>query len=246
VSGAGGDAGGGTAIRARGLRKAFGANVALDGLDLEVPAGAFVTLVGPNGAGKTTLLKLIAGVARPSGGEVRVFGETPGPRAARLRARVGFVSHEAHLYADLSAEENLKFFAALYGVREAPARIEGALARVELEGRRTEPVRAFSRGMTQRLSIARALLHDPDVLLFDEPTTGLDERAVGILIDVLEELHDGTRTLLLATHRADVGLRVADRVAVQHAGRIVHEADARSADAGSFGALYASLTERRR
>jgi heme exporter protein A len=217
--------------------------VALDGVDLDLPAGTFLTLVGPNGAGKTTLLRMLAGLSRPSGGELRVLGAVPGPSAAALRARVGLVSHEPHLYADLSADENLRFFAALYGLPDPDARIDASLARVELRARRGDPVRTFSRGMTQRLAIARALLHAPSLLLFDEPTTGLDDRAVGILVDLLAELHDGSRTLILTTHRLDVGLRVADRVAVQARGRIVHEAEARTIDPTAFAGLYASLTE---
>jgi heme exporter protein A len=233
------------AVRARGLRKAFGAQVALDGIDLDLPAGTFLTLLGPNGAGKTTLLRLFAGLSRPSGGELRVLGAVPGPGAADLRARVGLVSHAPQLYADLSAEENLRFFAALYGIPDPDARIDAALARVELRSRRADAVRTFSRGMTQRLSIARALIHEPGLLLFDEPTTGLDDRAVGILVQLLAELHDGKRTLILTTHRLDVGLRVADRVAVQARGRIVHEAEAKRIDPASFAGLYASLTEGR-
>ncbi len=232
-----------TAVRARGLRKAFGAQVALDGVDLDLPAGKFLTLVGPNGAGKTTLLRMLAGLSRPSGGELRVLGAVPGPSAAALRARIGLVSHEPQLYADLSADENLRFFAALYGLPDPDARIDASLARVELRARRGDPVRTFSRGMTQRLAIARALLHAPSLLLFDEPTTGLDDRAVGILVDLLAELHDGSRTLILTTHRLDVGLRVADRVALLARGRIVHEAEAKSIDPAAFAGLYASLTE---
>jgi heme exporter protein A len=219
--------------------------MALDGVDLDLPAGTFLTLVGPNGAGKTTLLRMLAGLSRPSGGELRVLGVVPGPSAAALRARIGLVSHESQLYADLSADENLRFFAALYGVPDPESRIDSALAQVELRGRRADPVRVFSRGMTQRLSIARALLHEPSLLLFDEPTTGLDDRAVGILVDLLAALHGGGRTLILTTHRLDVGLRVADRVAVQARGRIVHEAEAGSIDPAAFAGLYAALTEGR-
>jgi heme exporter protein A len=240
VSGAAAD--GAAAVRARGLRKAFGARIALDGVDLDLAAGTFLTLMGPNGSGKTTLLRLLAGLSRPSGGELRVLGAVPGPGAAALRARVGFVSHEPQLYADLSAEENLRFFAALYAVPDREARIDASLGRVELGARRRDPVRALSRGMTQRLSIARALLHEPGLLLLDEPTTGLDDRALGILVDLLAELHDGRRTLILTTHRLDVGLRVADRIAVQARGRIVHEAQARALDPAAFAARYASLT----
>jgi heme exporter protein A len=229
------------ALWARGLRKSFGERVALDGVNIEVARGVFLTLVGPNGAGKTTLLKILSGLSRPSAGEARVLGAEPRREGAWLRARLGFISHESHLYADLSAEENLHFFASLYGLRDGRARVDAVLGRVELTSRRADPVRSFSRGMAQRLSIARALLHEPEVLLMDEPTTGLDDHAVGILVDLLATIHDGTRTLVLTTHRLDVGMRIADRVAVLARGRVVHEADAKDVNPATFAPLYASL-----
>jgi heme exporter protein A len=231
----------GAALWARGLVKSFGPQIALNGLDLAIPPGTFYSLLGPNGAGKSTLLHVLAGLTRPSGGDVRVLGKPPGRRSTGLRARVGLIAHKSQLYADLSAEENLRFFGSLYGLPDPERRIEEVLGRVELLHRRCDPVRAFSQGMTQRLAIARALLHDPTLLLLDEPTTGLDDRAVGILIDLLSSLHDGTRTLIMTTHRIDVGLRVGDRVGVLVAGRLVHEADAREVGGEKFRTLYASL-----
>jgi heme exporter protein A len=233
---------GGAALWTRGLVKSFGEQIALNGLDLAIPPGTFYSLLGPNGAGKSTLLHVLAGLTRPSGGEVRVLGKPPGRHNPHLRARVGLIAHRSQLYADLSAEENLRFFGALYGLPDREARVEEVLGRVELLHRRRDPVRAFSQGMTQRLAIARALLHDPTVLLLDEPTTGLDDRAVGILIELLSSLHDGARTLIMTTHRIDVGLRVGDRVGVLVSGRIVHEADPGEVGGEKFRTLYASLT----
>lgn len=223
------------------LTKSFGPQVALREVSLSVPRGSFTVLLGPNGAGKTTLLKILAGLARPSDGEVRVLGQIPQEHAPSLRSRIGFVSHKPQLYADLAAEENLGFFGALYGVENSEARIEEVLARVELLARRNDPVRTFSHGMTQRLAIARALLHDPEILLLDEPTTGLDDRAIGILMDLLSAIHDGTRTLLMTTHRMDVGLRIADRVAVLVEGSVVHEETSRVTDTEAFRNRYTSL-----
>jgi heme exporter protein A len=219
---------GGAALWTRGLVKSFGEQIALNGLDLAIPPGTFYSLLGPNGAGKSTLLHVLAGLTRPHN--------------PHLRARVGLIAHRSQLYADLSAEENLRFFGALYGLPDREARVEEVLGRVELLHRRRDPVRAFSQGMTQRLAIARALLHDPTVLLLDEPTTGLDDRAVGILIELLSSLHDGARTLIMTTHRIDVGLRVGDRVGVLVSGRIVHEADPGEVGGEKFRTLYASLT----
>ncbi len=229
------------ALWASGLTKSFGPQIALRDVSLSVPRGSFVALLGPNGAGKTTLLKILAGLARPSGGEVRVLGKSPVRHPPGLRRRIGFVSHKPQLYSDLAADENLRFFGALYGVDHLEERISEVLDRVELLPRRHDPARMFSHGMTQRLSIARALLHDPELLLLDEPTTGLDDRAIGILMDLLSGIHDGARTLLITTHRLEVGLRIADRVAVLIKGRIAHEETARVTDTEGFKNLYTSL-----
>jgi heme exporter protein A len=226
---------------AKDLSKTFGAQTALQGLSLSLPQGKFLSILGPNGAGKTTLLNILAGLTFPSGGEVRVLGSPPRRHCARLKARVGFISHQPQLYSDLSADENLRFFAALYGVPDAPARIDEVLTWVELEHRRADPVRSLSQGMKQRLTIARALLPDPDVLLLDEPTTGLDERAIGVLTDLLSTLHDGKRTLLMTTHRIELGIEVADQIGVMVGGRIVHESEAASLTSVALRDLYGSL-----
>ncbi|MDP3938221.1 MAG: ABC transporter ATP-binding protein [Deltaproteobacteria bacterium] len=234
------------ALEATGISKSFGPHVVLRNVELRVPQGSFLALLGPNGAGKTTLLKILAGLARPSGGTVRLLGGKPGRPEPAMRARIGLVSHEAQLYRDLSAEENLRFFGTLYGLPALDARIEEVLAGVELLERRGDPVRTLSHGMTQRLSIARSLLHDPEVLLLDEPTSGLDDRAVGLFVDLLASLHDGSRTLVMTTHQIDVGLRAADRMAVLTEGRISLEEDAPGGDADGFKARYAALVGSRR
>ena len=172
-------------IQVRGLVKSFGSKVALDGVDLDVAEGEFLTLVGPNGAGKTTLLRILATLTRPTEGSVRVAGYDLAREGAEIRRRVGLASHQTLLYDDLSAEENLRFYGRMYDVTDLEERITALLQRVGLEHRRHDPVRTFSRGMQQRLSIARALLHDPAILLLDEPYTGLDQQAMEVLREVL-------------------------------------------------------------
>ena len=159
------------AIEARGLVKQFGARRALDGVDLALPQGAFLSIFGPNGAGKTTLLRELALLARPSRGSLRMLGIDALEEPDALRSRIGLISHKSMLYGDLTAQENLAFFASLYGVTGASAqeRIDELLRLVELDHRRNDCVRTFSRGMQQRLSIARALINDPDLVLLDEP-----------------------------------------------------------------------------
>ncbi|MGH2525079.1 MAG: heme ABC exporter ATP-binding protein CcmA, partial [Anaerolineales bacterium] len=164
-------------IITRALVKKFGFQTVLRGLDLEIAEGEFVAVLGPNGAGKTTLLRILAGLSRPTFGEVSVGGYRLPQQAGAVRRRLGVVSHQPLLYADLSAEENLRFYARLYGLRDSSARIARVLTLVGLSVRRRDLVRTFSRGMQQRLAIARAILHDPEVMLFDEPHTGLDPEA---------------------------------------------------------------------
>ena len=168
-------------IQVRGLVKNYGLNAALRGVDLHVPPGKFVALVGPNGAGKSTLLRIVATLLRPSEGEVKVGGWLFPHHAARVRRHIGLVSHQPLLYRDLSAAENLEFFARLYQLDEVQGRVEEALRKVGLFARQRDPVGGFSRGMVQRLTIARATLHEPDVLLLDEPYTGLDQDASQLL-----------------------------------------------------------------
>jgi heme exporter protein A len=193
------------AIRARGLEKRFGPAFALRDLDLDVAAGSSLAVLGPNGAGKTTLLRLIAGLMRPTGGSLHVSGHGAGDRQAR--ARVGLVGHATGLYAGLTARENLIFAARLHRVKDAHARVRRLLDESGLASVADRPVQAFSHGMARRLSIVRALVHDPDVLLLDEPFTGLDRRASDNLATRLTALREAGHTLVLVTH--DVG-RAAD------------------------------------
>ena len=182
------------------LVKRFGTKTILRGLDFEVQTGEFVALLGPNGAGKTTFLRILASLSRPSLGQVSVAGYPLPDQAAAVRARLGVVSHLPLLYGDLTAEENLRFFGRMYGVSNLDARISEVLEMVELVSRRRDLVRTFSRGMQQRLAIGRAVLHDPDVMLLDEPHTGLDQDASAMLDAVLRSVVAKGRTIVMTSH----------------------------------------------
>lgn len=194
-------------IEVRKLVKRFGAKPVLRGLDFSVNEGEFVALVGPNGAGKTTFLRVLASLARPSLGSISIAGFQLPAQAAAVRRNLGVVSHLPLLYGDLTAQENLRFYGKLYCVVGFQQRIEEVLELVGLHARRDDLVRTFSRGMQQRLAIGRAVLHDPAVLLFDEPYTGLDQEACDMLDKVLRDVGGRGRTVVMTSH--DLG-RVQD------------------------------------
>jgi heme exporter protein A len=187
-------------ITVKKLVKRFGLKTVLRGVDFDVQPGEFVALLGPNGAGKTTFLRILASLSRPSLGEVEIAGHKLPSEAAQVRARLGVVSHLPLLYGDLTADENLRFYARMYGITKYEARITEVLEMVGLESRRRDLVRTFSRGMAQRLAIGRAVLHDPDVMLFDEPYTGLDQDASVMLDDVLKTVAAQGRTVVMTSH----------------------------------------------
>ena len=194
-------------ITVKKLVKRFGLKTVLRGLDFDVQPGEFVALLGPNGAGKTTFLRILASLSRPSLGEVSIAGHKLPEDAAQVRARLGVVSHLPLLYGDLTAEENLRLYARMYGIRNLEGRITEVLEMVGLDKRRRDLVRTYSRGMQQRLAIGRAILHDPEVMLFDEPYTGLDQDASAMLDDVLKTVAAQGRTVVMTSHdlaRAEV------------------------------------------
>lgn len=211
----------GSVVWAKGLGKRIDERVVLAGIDLEVGAGEFVAVLGANGAGKTTLLKLLATLTKATGGELHLFGEDARGQAARLRRWIGMIGHQGMLYGDLSARENLVFFGRLYGVRDVARRAGELLERVGLAGRADDAVQTFSRGMVQRAAIARALMHDPQLLLADEPFAGLDVAATGALENLLAELNGEGRTVILVNHDVGQSLRLAQRVVVLRGGRKV-------------------------
>jgi heme exporter protein A len=222
-------------IRVRSLVKRFGPKTVLRGLDFEVQPGEFVALLGPNGAGKTTFLRILAALARPSLGDVTVAGRHLPGQAAQVRARLGVLSHQLLLYGDLSAEENLRFYARMYGLVDYESRITEILALTGLSARRRDLVRTFSRGMQQRLSIGRAVLHDPDVLLFDEPYTGLDQDASAMLDDILRQVASQGRTVVMTSHDLARSEDLASRFDILSRGVIA--ASASRGDLGSSNLL---------
>ena len=229
-------------IEVRKLVKTFGGKPVLRGLDFSVPEGDFVAVVGPNGAGKTTLLRILASLARPTLGEVRLAGRRLPAEAGAVRRILGVVSHQPLLYGDLTAEENLRFYGRLYGVSELEARVERALETVGLRPRRRDLVRTFSRGMQQRLSIGRAILHEPLVMLLDEPHTGLDPEAAVMLDRVLGQVTGEGRTVVMTSHDLQRAASLANRVDVLAGGVMAASVRRGELDPEELPALYRSVT----
>jgi len=228
-------------IEVRSLVKTFGLKPVLRGLNLHLDAGEFVALLGPNGAGKTTLLRILASLARPSLGEVRLAGHRLPGEAAAVRRILGVVSHQPLLYGDLTAEENLRFYARLYSLSEAKRRIDEILEMVGLDRRRRDRVREYSRGMQQRLAIGRAVLHDPLILLFDEPHTGLDQEASAMLDGVLRQVAGRGRTVLMTSHDLLRAADLASRIDVLSGGVIARSLSRGQAEWDDLPALYRAV-----
>jgi heme exporter protein A len=240
-------------IEVRNLVKSFGAKYALRGVNLRVMPGESLVVFGPNGAGKTTLVRILSSLSRPTSGTVRIGGLDLAKHADGIRRYLGVVSHAPLLYDSLTAEENLRFFAGLYGMAQPEERIKTMLQRVGLWPRRADLVRTFSRGMVQRMAIARALLHDPEVLLLDEPDTGLDPQAAEMLHGLLSELSgraaatpageeggatERPRTIVTVTHSIERGLAIADKVVILANGRVAYEAPVDGMTAAAFRPIY--------
>ena len=209
-------------IRARGLSKLYGDFPALLKVDLDVPQGSFLAVLGRNGAGKSTLLKLLAQLTSPSFGTLTVGGVEMNGDEDQIRSRLGLLGHDTFLYDELSAEENLHFYATLYRIPNAAAHVQGTLESVGLARFSKELVRNFSRGMRQRLTIGRLFLHDPDLLLLDEPFNGLDDRAVVLLEDLLRAAHRKHKTILLCTHQLELALKLATEMLILDRGKIAY------------------------
>lgn len=229
-------------IKVRRLVKTFGPKPVLRGLNFQVAQGEFVALLGPNGAGKTTFLRILATLSRPKMGEVIMAGHQLPAEAAAVRQRLGVVSHQPLLYGDLSAEQNLRFYGWMYGVGDLDQRIDEVLHLVGLYPRRRDLVRQFSRGMQQRLAIGRAILHRPDILLFDEPHTGLDQEAAAMLDGVLREIASGGRTVVMTSHDISRAADLADRVDILSKGVIAASESTDAIDPIQLTELYRSVT----
>jgi len=210
-------------LELRNVSKYFGDLAALVGADLAVVPGDTILLYGPNGAGKTTLLRLLATVARPSEGEVLLDGEDVHRHPAAAKAAIGFVSHATFLYGDLTVRENLKFFGTLFALPQVEKEIAAMLELFRLEHRAHTPVRKLSRGLQQRVSLARALLHEPQFLLLDEPFTGLDAATVDTLESLMRQLPARGKAVVFSTHDFERGAALARRLVALEAGRIRYD-----------------------
>lgn len=208
------------AIQTRNLTKQFGARKALDNATFSLPEGSFLSVFGPNGAGKTTLLRLLSTLSRPTGGNATVLGFDLKEDADEIRGHLGLIGHNSMLYPDLTAEENLRFYADLYGVPQPEKRVAELLEAVELKSRRFDVVRTFSRGMTQRLAIARALINDPQLVLLDEPYSGLDPHAMEVFDQLIEAQRAG-RTFVMVSHDLTKGYDMCSHALVLCRGKAV-------------------------
>jgi heme exporter protein A len=233
------------AIDSRQIEKKFGYSYAVRSIDLQIRRGEFVALFGRNGAGKTTFLKIAATLMRPTKGTLSILGFDIGKEPESARRRIGFLSHNTFVYRDLSALDNLKFFCRLYGVEDSDDRLLGILDQVGLRKRASDPVRAFSRGLQQRVGIARALLHDPPLILLDEPYTGLDANASDTLNQLLDSAVTAGKTVILTTHDVNQGLRAATRAVIVDRGTVVHDSKASDPAAREAYARYIQQVETR-
>jgi heme exporter protein A len=221
-------------IQVKGLAKSFGGRLVLRDLDLEVERGHSLGIIGHNGSGKTTLIRILAGLTRPNMGTVHIDGVPQGTASYGARQSIGLVSHNTFLYLDLTPVENLRFCGRLFDVRDLDARIEAGLERMGLTLHRDSPVRTLSRGLQQRCSIARALLHDPPVVLLDEPDSGLDIQGAGLLPELLQAAGLGRRTVVMTSHNLELSLAMVERVAILARGRLAWQ---RSTTGLSLGEL---------
>ena len=222
------------AIKTKKLSKVFGNRRAVDNVSIEVPQGAFLSIFGPNGAGKTTLLRVLS-----TSGSATLMGVDLKEDPDKARDHIGLISHNSMLYPDLTAEQNLMIYARLYGVVDPEARVLELLEAVELKHRRLDVVRTFSRGMTQRLSIARALIHDPDVVFLDEPYSGLDPHAVEIFDDLIDQQREG-RTFVMVSHDLQKGFAMCTHALVLAKGKVVAFDEKDAFDFDEFSTLYRS------
>ena len=219
------------------LTRDFGPRRAVAGVAFSLAAGECLALFGPNGAGKTTLLRVLAGLLKPTSGSARVCG-IPLPGGPLARSRVGLISHHTMLYEALSPRDNVSFSARLYGIRDARARVDDSLRRMSMLERADAPIRSLSRGMQQRVSIARAMVHSPQLVLADEPYSGLDESGARALTALLHELRSAGTAIIIVTHNLVEGLSLATHAAVMQRGKFLRYEAADRIDRSSYATTY--------
>jgi ABC-type multidrug transport system ATPase subunit len=225
------------------LAKSFAGTPVLRGVDFELLPGDFLTVLGPNGSGKTTLIRLIAGLARPTAGSVFISGISPSDDSVELRARIGVILHQALLYNDLTVEENLRFYGRMYSVPDVRARACKVMDLLAISRHAGERVGTLSRGLQQRASIARAILHEPSILLIDEPDSGLDQRGMSILKQLLGSLKsEGRTTILMATHNLEMGFELCSEVAILVNGQLAFKGKKVTGNLAALKRVYRHFT----
>ena len=234
------------AIETKKLKRSFGHIDALNEINLKVPYGSFLTIFGPNGAGKTTLIKILSTLIKTSSGNAFVNGIDVAEGGEKIRSKIGLISHNTFSYNNLTPYENLKFYGKLHGLPNLENRIEELLKEVDLFQRSQDPVRTFSRGMQQRLAIARAMLNNPSIIFLDEPYTGLDQHATKILTGILKKLHTAKNTIIMTTHNLKQGLEVSDQVIIMAFGKIVFQKPVPEIISEEFEQIYFDCVEKRK
>jgi heme exporter protein A len=229
-------------IEVKELVKKFGFKTVLRKVDLSLEKGDFLALFGHNGAGKTTLIRILCSLMRPTSGEIRIAGLDPHEDREALCKTIGIISHRTFLYQNLSAFENLKFYGRMYDVPDLQERNEALLDLVGLTKYRNDPVNTFSRGMQQRLSVARAIIHDPHILFLDEPYTGLDQHGAEDLKKLLKNFRNQGKTILMTSHNIDRGLELCNQSAILKSGRLVFKEEISRIMKDDFKQLYFNLT----
>ena len=230
-------------LEAKGLVRRFSRLRAVDGITFDLQAGELLTIFGPNGAGKTTLLNILAGVMCPDEGQVLLDGNVVVGSERQWRKEVGLVTHQTMLYDRLTAVENLSFYSKLFSLEDSERRIRDALEGLKIKEVADQPVGSLSRGFQQRIALASALLHDPKILLLDEPYIGLDLYASRLLRDLISQLKDGERTVVLVTHNFGQGLELADRIAIQVSGQFIFTGSSDGVELTEFEEFYCRKIE---
>ncbi len=229
------------AIQIRGLTKSFGRTPVLRGIDLDVQRGTVLSLLGPNGSGKTTLIRVLATLTKPDAGDICIGRAGLGRQSARLRRLIGLVGHDPLLYDDLTARENLRFVCRIFGLDRVDERVHSVADMMGMAPDLDRKIGAMSHGMKKRFSIARALLHDPQVLLLDEPETGLDQEALSLLDSVIADRSDSTRTVIMTTHNLERAVALGDRMAILASGRVAYNEPVDAADPDASRRAYLEL-----